>query len=298
MEESKNLCPYSDGLDNLGKKEKAWGNTHTKNLYVTGSAEIQSLTVGGSADVPGYVKKAGDTMTGNLTVPKVIGNLQGKADTAGLADKASTLDGDAGLWNYLHRKGDNFAPPTTNAAVNALGMFISSYNKANVFKNQPVQYGQLINIPYGKDNSESTQFWIEQNSGKLCYRGGNGSIVVNDTPFTRFLDTNDLSSLGVVAGNVSNANAWWVKLGGTIPLIIQGGKYFSLNYGNAGSSEKCTLPIAFTKPLFATAISDSVNDDIIPHILGMWNDAITVSMDQVANGAWRTNIYLLAIGTA
>lgn len=31
------------------------------------------------------------------------------------------------------------------------------------------------------------------------------------------------SGAGVVAGDVSNANAWWVKLGGTIPLIIQGG---------------------------------------------------------------------------
>ena len=33
-------------------------------------------------------------------------------------------------------------------------------------------------------------------------------------------------SSGVVAGNVSNVNSWWVKLGGTIPLIIQGGRYF------------------------------------------------------------------------
>lgn len=30
-------------------------------------------------------------------------------------------------------------------------------------------------------------------------------------------------SAGLVAGDVSNANAWWVKFGGTIPLIIQGG---------------------------------------------------------------------------
>ena len=28
--------------------------------------------------------------------------------------------------------------------------------------------------------------------------------------------------MGVVAGDVSNADAWWVKLGGTVPLIIQG----------------------------------------------------------------------------
>lgn len=30
-------------------------------------------------------------------------------------------------------------------------------------------------------------------------------------------------SAGIVDGDVSNANAWWVKLGGMIPLIIQGG---------------------------------------------------------------------------
>ena len=33
----------------------------------------------------------------------------------------------------------------------------------------------------------------------------------------------DVSGAGVVAGNVSNEKAWWVKLGGVIPLIIQGG---------------------------------------------------------------------------
>lgn len=29
--------------------------------------------------------------------------------------------------------------------------------------------------------------------------------------------------VGVIAGDVSNANAWWVKLSGAIPIIIQGG---------------------------------------------------------------------------
>lgn len=29
--------------------------------------------------------------------------------------------------------------------------------------------------------------------------------------------------VGVIAGDVSNANAWWVKLSGKVPLIIQGG---------------------------------------------------------------------------
>lgn len=62
----KNLCPYKDGGDNLGKKGKAWGDTHTKNLYVTGEAEVQTLTVGDTATIPGYVKdvtKNGNTIT-------------------------------------------------------------------------------------------------------------------------------------------------------------------------------------------------------------------------------------------
>ena len=42
--------------------------------------------------------------------------------------------------------------------------------------------------------------------------------------------------VGVIAGDVSNANAWWVKLSGAVPLIIQGG--FGSGY--------ITYPIAFS----------------------------------------------------
>lgn len=139
--------------------------------------------------------------------------------TVGLA---KSLTGDAGLWDYLHRLGINPTLPTTNAALNALGVFMSFFSQNNKIANQPTQHGQLINIPAIKDSIESTQLWIEQPTGVMFHRGGNGSIAINDTPFKRFLDTDDLSAAGVVAGDVSNANAWWVKLGGTIPIIIQG----------------------------------------------------------------------------
>ena len=49
-------------------------------------------------------------------------------------------------------------------------------------------------------------------------------------------DSFETLSAGVVAGDVSNPNSWWVKLGGTIPIIIQGG--FSSGY--------ITYPIAFS----------------------------------------------------
>lgn len=49
-----------------------------------------------------------------------------------------------------------------------------------------------------------------------------GKLMVNGTDIMSYIN-NVKSQAGVVAGNVSNANAWWVKLGGAVPLIIQGG---------------------------------------------------------------------------
>lgn len=110
-------------------------------------------------------------------------------------------------------------------------------------------------------------------------------------------DSFETLSAGVVAGDVSNPNSWWVKLGGTIPIIIQGGKYFSLNCDKNGSLNTCTLPIGFSKPLFATAISTSLDDNIAPHIYGMSKTNITVSMDIVPDATASADIYLLAVGT-
>ena len=52
----------------------------------------------------------------------------------------------------------------------------------------------------------------------------------------------DVSGAGVVAGNVSNSNAWWVKLGGVIPLIIQGG----YNETQKNTTRTITYPVAFS----------------------------------------------------
>ena len=227
-ETGKNFCPSKDGVDNLGKSGKAWGKTYTKELSVSGKADIQTLSV--------------SNFTGILPV------AHGGTGTDSLANvtvgKAGTLVGDAGLWDYLHRLGENPTLPTTNAALNALGVFMSYFCQNNKIANQPTQYGQLFNIPADKVR-ESTQLWIEQDSGRMYHRGGNGSIAINDTPFKRFLDTDDLSAAGVVAGDVSNANAWWVKLGGAVPLIIQG--------GNCGQKSTVYFPIAF--PSFCGAVT-------------------------------------------
>ena len=191
----------------------------------------------------GILNAADKTVVGGVT--GILPVSHGGTGTDSLANvtvgKAGTLVGDAGLWDYLHRLGINPTLPTTNAALNALGVFLSYFTQENKITNQPTQYGQLINIPATKDSIESTQLWIEQPSGKMFHRGGNGSIAINNTPFKRFLDTDDLSAAGVVAGNVSNANAWWVKLGGAVPLIIQGGKS-----ARTDRYETIKFPISFT----------------------------------------------------
>ena len=185
----------------------------------------------------GTLNAADKTVVGGVT--GILPVAHGGTGTDSLANitvgKAGTLVGDAGLWDYLHRLGVNPTLPTTNAALNARGVFLSYFNQNNKIANQPGQYGQLLNLPADK-GSGSAQFWIEQPTGRMFHRSGNGSIAINDTPFKRFLDTDDLSAAGVVAGDVSNADAWWVKLGGAVPLIIQGG--FSSGY--------ITYPIAFS----------------------------------------------------
>ena len=223
-------------------QEEVTAGTNTSKI-VTPAMLGKTIKTDLASENAGILNGADKTVVGGVT--GILPVAHGGTGTDSLANvtvgKAGTLDGDAGLWDYLHRKGTNFAPPTGNVALNALGMFISSYNKASIFKNQPGQYGQLVNIPQFRDNAESTQFWIEQNGGRLYYRGGNSSIVVNDTPFTRFLDTRDLSSLGVVAGDVSNPDSWWVKIGGTIPIIIQGG----YEYYSGTGRRTWTFPVAF-----------------------------------------------------
>lgn len=182
---------------------------------------------------------------------------------------AKSLAGDDGLWAYLHRLGVNPTLPTSNGALNALGVFMNYFTQNDKIANQPTQRGQLLNIPADK-SSQSTQLWIEQPSGRMYHRGGNGSIAINDTPFTRFLDTDDLSAAGVVAGDVSNANAWWVKLGGAVPLIIQGG------IGGSGF----TYPLALSRVL---TVAFSLNSGVWSYNWYTQDSKVNISNTAVSN---------------
>ena len=99
-------------------------------------------------------------------------------------------------------------------------------------------------------------------------------------------DSFETLSAGVVAGDVSNPNSWWVKLGGTIPLIIQGG--FS-------SSGTFTYPISISTFLTGgttTRMSSRDKDSDWGEILG----APTSSYFRFRQNSYSDGTYCWLIG--
>ena len=231
-------------------QEEVTAGTNTSKI-VTPAMLGRTIKTDLASENAGTLNAANKTVVGGIT--GILPVAHGGTGTDSLANvtvgKASTLDGDAGLWDYLHRLDSSASLPTTNEALSALGVFMRSFHTSAQFSNQPTQLGQLLNIPPALGNKSGCQLWVENPNGRLYHRGGNGSIAINDTPFKRFLDTDDLSAAGVVAGDVSNPDSWWVKLGGTIPIIIQG--------GIGGSS--FVYPLSLSKVL---TVAFSLNDDV------------------------------------
>lgn len=255
-------------VDYATQAEVTAGTNTTK--IVTPAMLGKTIKTDLASENAGTLNAADKTVVGGVT--GILPVSHGGTGTDSLANitvgKAGTLDGNAGLWDYLHRLGVNPTLPTTNAALNALGVFMSYFTQKDKIANQPTQYGQLLNLPADK-SAESAQLWIEQATGKMFHRGGNIASAINATPFKRFLDTDDLSAAGVVAGDVSNANAWWVKLGGSVPLIIQG----------VTGRNTCNWPMAFpSKCLMASAAltSNNANDDLWNADLFMYFTLTTV----------------------
>lgn len=97
-------------------------------------------------------------------------------------------------------------------------------------------------------------------------------------------DSFETLSAGVVAGDVSNQDSWWVKLGGTIPIIIQG----------VTGRNTCNWPIAFpSKCLMASTelTPNNANDDLWDADLFMYFTCTTVRC-----GGEGRNRYHIGVG--
>lgn len=158
--------------DSLLNQLKNTGETQNARLIATGDAQNRRITGTGNEWM--------------ATLNAIVENAK-KWDPT---NYFYMLD-NAALWKYLHRFGVNPTLPTTNVDMNKMGVFSSFVSGEGKFNNQPTPWGQLINLPATNDSEEATQLWIEQYTGKMWHRGGNGDNNISNTPFTRFLDTDD-----------------------------------------------------------------------------------------------------------
>lgn len=95
-------------------------------------------------------------------------------------------------------------------------------------------------------------------------------------------DSFETLSAGVVAGDVSNPDSWWVKLGGAIPIIIQGG----YETGKSGS-----WAIAFPHALLGISGDYSGNSGKMD-----WGPSISGNTTSWSADGAGSNVRVIAIG--
>lgn len=190
-------------------------------------------------------------------------------------------------WDYWHRYGMNFVPnDTSNPGWNNLGVFSSYYTETGKIKNQPTQYGQLLNIPANNKNAESTQIWIEQPNGNIYVRGGNLSTPINDAVFRKVAFQDDVN--GIVAANL--AQNGYVKFSNG--LLVQWG-FGASPYGTA---KTYTYPLSYSINAFNVVIGSAGGNESTCRINSVSKDSFIAQRHYCGSGKGSGNLYWLAIG--
>lgn len=254
--------PDSKGNVNIANMEGATSNA-------AGKAGLVPIPAAGKQDM---------ALCGDATfkVLPIAGGGTG-ANTISAACKALGLD-----WDWFHRYGLNYVPSdVTNKGWNSLGLCLIYYTEVKI-KNQPTTYGQLLNIP-ADQGVESTQIWIEQNTGALYFRGGNGSVSVNDEGFTRVATKTDVSAAGYGIISANLAQNGYVKFANGL----------SLQWGVCNTEEYHAFPITFGT-VFSLVALPNYNTNRYQNLVctALDRDGFTVSM------SWGTSVPALffAIG--
>lgn len=174
------------------------------------------------------------------------------------------------LWSAIHSYGNNYVPSdTSNTGWNKLGFASISYSE-NKINQQPTRYGQLINFPFDQ-GVESTQLWLDQDSGRIRFRGGNGGDVVNNIAFKCVATTDEVNEREKVNSQGSNwiryesglqicwtewvgSNSWWsfpVAFSGTPAVTVTArsgnwqwiGGLSNTGFTNKGSGGACAIAV-------------------------------------------------------
>ena len=112
-----------------------------------------------------------------------------------------TLQTPIGIWNAMYQLGTNYTfTDETTKGFAKLGLFACVYDSKDVFKNQPSQYGTLLNIPTSINEDTLfvtvSQLWFDQ-SGDLFIRTGTVNNSIGNMEFTKItLVTDEFNKAG------------------------------------------------------------------------------------------------------
>ncbi len=109
--------------------------------------------------------------------------------------------------------------------------------------------------------------------------------------------TDAIAKAGIVAGDVSNPDAWWVKLGGAFPLIIQGGKLTGCRVDD-NYNYTFTFPVSMTPIMVQTTINYAgrITGVVNCYIGTPTNTSVTVYGDSSDSALYNAGYYILVIG--
>lgn len=199
--------------ENAEENQNAFSSVAVANTITELTMSDNLMTAKAKSDTFGLLGSENIRLDLDLSTNITTIKLNGKVPTARYADNAKKAEKADVSTNSEHLK---------NKPI------YSSSNQSNsipfIDENGVLNVGNAISF-INKLTGEKTLFNVDskgkvQLNGKSKGLGGGGG--------------------GIVCGDVSDPNAWWVKFGGAIPLIIQGG----ITYGTSGSIFK--LPIKFT----------------------------------------------------
>ena len=217
-------------------------NAHNSETAAANSAKQAAESAGVFQDFKGATASS-DGLGGK--VPKPLAGQQGrylKAD--GTWSDIPKITPNT-LWDAIHSYGENYVPSdTSNAGWNNLGFASISYSQFKINK-QPVQYGQLINFPYNK-GAESTQLWLDQDAGRIRFRGGNLKDIVNNIPFKTVATTDDVNAREKVNSQGGN----WIRYESGLQLCWT--KWVDAN-------ARWSFPVAFASTPAVTVTARNVN---------------------------------------
>lgn len=237
-----------------GDAEPVWGNVGS----TISDETVTYIMLPRTIDFASQAEVTAGTDTSKIVTPAMLGRTI-KTDlasenegTLNAADK-TVVGGVTGILPVAHGgTGLDHLPYTPNVRGSAWdGTHFPAIGSDGV-----AEVGSILDF---HENSADTADY----SLRLASSGG--KLMVNGTDIMNYI-RDVKSQAGVVAGDVSNANAWWVKLGGTIPLIIQGGMHNNgKNWENDTSAPDyiVSYPIAFPNACFTITGSPERNQNNI-----------------------------------